>query len=238
MSEIFGRIHSFQSLGTVDGPGVRAVVFMQGCPLRCVCCHNPDTWDFGGGTLMSVDEICEKILRCRNYFGKNGGVTFSGGEPLCQSEFLLEVLKAMKKEGIHCALDTSGCILDDNTKELLKYVDLVLLDYKYTNDEDYQKYTGLEKSKVDEFLEYTNKHNIPVWIRQVIIPKLSDSEESAKILFDLQKKYDNIQKTELLPFRKLCLEKYKNMGIPFALQETPEASVGLIEKLYKIKDGN
>lgn len=238
MSEIFGRIHSFQSLGTVDGPGVRAVVFMQGCPLRCVCCHNPDTWDFNGGTQMSVSEICDKILRCKSYFGKNGGVTFSGGEPLCQSDFLLEVVKVLKKEGVHCALDTSGCILDDKVKELLKYTDLVLLDYKYTNDGDYQKYTGLEKNKADEFLEYTNKENIPVWIRQVIIPGLSDSEENAKTLFDLHKKYDNIQKTELLPFRKLCLEKYKNMGIPFALQETPEASVELIEKLYKIKDGN
>ena len=132
-----GRIHSFQSLGTADGPGVRAVVFMQGCPLRCACCHNPDTWDFNGGTKVTAEEIFVKIKRLKNYFGKDGGVTASGGEPLMQPEFLKELFTLCKTDGITTAIDTSGCILNDSVKELLKLTDTVLLDYKYITDMPY-----------------------------------------------------------------------------------------------------
>ncbi len=231
---IKGRIHSFQSLGTVDGPGVRFVVFMQGCPLRCVCCHNPDTWDFSGGTEYTVDEVCEKILRFKSYFGKDGGVTVSGGEPIMQAEFVTELFKKMHENGIHTCLDTSGCILNDSVKELLSHTDLVLLDYKYTNENDYEKYTRLSKKQVDQFLAYANNENIKVILRTVIIPSLNDKKETALELARLKNKYGNIIKTELLGFRKLCLEKYEKLGIEFPLADTPEMAAEQLSQLEKI----
>ena len=150
---VTGRIHSFQSLGTADGPGVRAVVFMQGCPLRCVCCHNPDTWDFNGGTEYTAQEIFAKIKRLENYFGTDGGVTVSGGEPLMQPNFIIELFKLCKINGINTAIDTSGCILNDKIKELLELTDTVLLDYKYVTDELYKENVGCDKTTVDEFSE-------------------------------------------------------------------------------------
>ena len=228
-----GRVHSFQSLGTVDGPGVRSVIFMQGCPLRCVCCHNPDTWNFSGGEEKSADELVQKILRFKSYYGANGGVTVSGGEPLMQTEFLTGLFKKLKKYGIHTALDTSGCIFNDNVKELLEYCDLVLLDFKYTNAEDYLEYTGMEMEKAQGFLEYLESTNKRSWIRYVLIPSLNDNDESINRLFKLKEQYSCIEKIELLPFRKLCLEKYENMGIPFPLKNTPEAKQSFIDELYR-----
>ena len=230
---VTGRIHSFQSLGTADGPGVRSVVFMQGCPLRCACCHNPDTWDFNGGTEVTPDEIFRKIKRLKNYFGEDGGVTVSGGEPLMQPEFIKELFTLCKTDGITTAIDTSGCVLNDKTKEVLNLTDTVLLDYKYITDELYKTKVGTEKSKVDEFLSYLNSQNIDTWIRQVIIKDLNNNENSVKALKDLKQKYPCIKKTELLPFKKLCIEKYEKLGIPFPLAETPETSKAEIEELEK-----
>ncbi|MBO5857987.1 MAG: pyruvate formate lyase-activating protein [Clostridia bacterium] len=230
---VTGRIHSFQSLGTADGPGVRAVVFMQGCPLRCACCHNPDTWDFNGGTVVTADEIFAKIKRLKNYFGTDGGVTVSGGEPLMQPEFIKELFTLCKTDGITTAIDTSGCVLNDKIKEVLNLTDTVLLDYKYITDELYKTKVGTEKSKVDEFLSYLNSQNIDTWIRQVIIKDLNNNEFSVKVLKELKQKYPCIKKTELLPFKKLCIEKYEKLGIPFPLAETPETSKAEIEKLEK-----
>ncbi len=228
-----GRVHSFQSLGTVDGPGVRSVIFMQGCPLRCACCHNPDTWDFSGGEEKSADELVQRVLRFKSYYGENGGVTVSGGEPLMQSEFLIELFQKLKKNGIHTSLDTSGCVLNENVKKVLEYTDLVLLDFKYTNAEDYLEYTGMDMERAQGFLEYLESINKPTWLRFVVIPSLNDSEESIKSLFDLKEKYSCIEKIELLPFRKLCLEKYENMGIPFPLKNTTEAKQEIIDEIYK-----
>ena len=230
---VTGRIHSFQSLGTADGPGVRAVVFMQGCPLRCACCHNPDTWDFNGGTEVTPDEIFRKIKRLKNYFGADGGVTVSGGEPLMQPEFIKELFTLCKTDGITTAIDTSGCVLNDKIKEVLNLTDTVLLDYKYITDELYKTKVGTEKSKVDEFLSYLNSQNIDTWIRQVIIKDLNNNEFSVKVLKELKQKYPCIKKTELLPFKKLCIEKYEKLGIPFPLAETPETSKAEIEELEK-----
>ena len=231
--ELKGRIHSFQSLGTVDGPGVRSVIFMQGCPLRCVCCHNPDTWDFAGGTEMTTDELVSKVLRYKAYYGQNGGITVSGGEPLMQAEFLTELFKKMKHHSVHTALDTSGCVLNENTKELLKSTDLVLLDFKYTDANDYLKYTKMEMSKAQEFLDYLQKMNKKTWLRYVVIPNLNDSKESFARLFELKNQYPCIEKIELLPFRKLCLEKYDEMGIEFPLKDTPEAKQDFIDEIYR-----
>ena len=228
-----GRIHSFQSLGTVDGPGIRSVIFMQGCPLRCICCHNPDTWDFSGGELQSVEYLVDKVLRFKTYYGNEGGITVSGGEPLLQAEFLAELFKKLKECGIHTALDTSGCILDENAKKLLEYTNLVLLDFKYTNSEDYLKYTKMEMYRVQEFLDYLEKIKKPTWIRYVVIPGINDTDEAFDIIFTLREKYSCVQKIELLPFRKLCLEKYENMGIEFSLKNTPEAKSIFIDEIYK-----
>ena len=228
------RISSFQSLGTVDGPGVRAVVFMQGCPLTCHCCHNPETWDFNGGQEITAQELFYKIIRCKSYFGKNGGVTFSGGEPLMQSDFLLKFIPLLKNEGIHIAIDTSGCVFNETVKKVLDLCDLVLLDYKYTNETDYLKYTGMDIGKADSFLNYLNSINKPVWIRQVLIPEINDTKVSLLNLFGLEKKYPCIKKTELLPFRKLCIEKYKELNIPFPFEHIREATKEDIERCKKI----
>ena len=229
-----GRIHSFQSLGTLDGPGVRAVVFMQGCPLRCSCCHNPDTWDVDGGTSFSAEEIFSKIVRIRPYFGSDGGVTVSGGEPLMQADFVAELFSLCRDAGIHTALDTSGCIYNGKVERLLDLTDLVLLDYKYTNDADYIKRCGCEKHRVDAFLDVLEQKRIPVWLRQVIIPSVNDDEASVKKLFELEKKYKTVEKTELLPFCRLCVEKYAEMGIEFPLADIPAATSEDIERLYRL----
>jgi pyruvate formate lyase activating enzyme len=228
-----GRIHSFQSLGTADGPGVRAVVFMQGCPLRCACCHNPDTWDFNGGTEVTTEEVFAKIKRLKNYFGESGGVTVSGGEPLIQPEFIKELFTLCKNDGITTAIDTSGCVLNDNIKEVLKLTDTVLLDYKFITNELYKTKVGCEKIKVDEFLEYLNSQNIDTWIRQVIIKDLNNTESSVKVLKELQEKFSCIKKIELLPFKKLCIEKYEKLNLQFPLEETPETTKQEIEDLNK-----
>lgn len=224
-----GRISSFQTLGTLDGPGVRFVAFLQGCPLRCVCCHNPETWDISGGTEFSAQEVVDRMLKYKEYFGKTGGITLSGGEPLLQSEFSTEVFALSKQNGINTCLDTSGYILNEKTKELLEYTDYCLLDIKYTNDADYKKYTGISEKKPLEFLEYLNKASIPTRIRQVIITGLNDSLDSVKKLKTL--KYRCVEEIELLPFRKLCAEKYKKLNIAFALKNMPEASQSKIEEL-------
>ena len=226
-----GKIHSFQSLGTADGPGVRAVVFMQGCPLRCACCHNPDTWDFNGGKEATPEEIFLKIKRLKNYFGESGGVTVSGGEPLMQPKFIKELFTLCKNDGITTAIDTSGCVLNDNIKEVLKLTDTVLLDYKYITNELYKTKVGCEKMKVDEFLEYLNSKNIDTWIRQVIIKDLNNNESSVSALKDLKEKYSCIKKIELLPFKKLCIEKYEKLKLQFPLEDTPETTKKEIEEL-------
>lgn len=217
-----GRIHSFQSLGTLDGPGIRFVVFVQGCPLRCGCCHNPDTWEFNSGTEYSTQEIIEKVIRFKDYFGNDGGITVSGGEPLCQADFVTELFESAHKEGINTCLDTSGCILNDNIKGLLKVTDRVLLDIKYTNDESYRKYAGCDMNNVIDFLEYLNSKSIPVTLRQVIIPSLNDNDDNIIKLREIKDKYNCIDKVELLPFRKICQVKYDKMGIEFPFAHIPE----------------
>ena len=228
-----GKIHSFQSLGTVDGPGIRSVIFMQGCPLRCVCCHNPETWDFEKGNEQSVEYLVDRVLRYKAYYGSDGGITVSGGEPLMQAEFLTELFKKLKTYGIHTALDTSGCVLNESIKELLNYTDLVLLDFKYTNADDYLKYTKMEMSRVEDFLAYLQEIKKPTWLRYVVIPNLNDKDEAFEKLFNLKKQFSCVETIELLPFRKLCLEKYEEMGIQFPLKNTPEAKQDFINKIYE-----
>lgn len=219
---MIGRVHSIQSLGTVDGPGVRFVVFMQGCPLRCGCCHNPDTWELSGGTEYTPQEVVQKAVRFKEYFGERGGVTVSGGEPLLQAEFVKELFELCHNEGINTCLDTSGCVLNDGVKELLKVTDRVLLDVKYTNAEDYRSYVGCELASVLEFLDYLDGHGIPTTLRQVIIPTLNDSESNILKLKSIAEAHRLVDKIELLPFRKICQTKYSEMGIEFKFAHLPE----------------
>lgn len=226
-----GYIHSFQSLGTLDGPGVRFVVFMQGCNLRCGCCHNPDTWALKQGKEFSPEEIVAKVIRYREYYKDEGGITVSGGEPLLQAKFVQDLFQKCHAEGIHTCLDTSGSILNDDVKELLAKTDRVLLDIKYTSEEFYQKYVGCKLEKPVEFLEYLNEKNIPVTLRQVIIPTLNDTEENVRRLKELADTHACVDKVELLPFKKVCQVKYDDMGISFPFEEIPAATQADIARL-------
>ncbi|MEE1238356.1 MAG: pyruvate formate-lyase-activating protein [Acutalibacteraceae bacterium] len=219
---IKGRISSFQTLGTLDGPGVRFVAFLQGCPLRCACCHNPETWDKNGGTLYTANQVVEKAERYKEYFGKEGGITVSGGEPLLQMQFVTEIFKSAHEKGINTCLDTSGCIINEFTEESLSYTDYCLLDIKYTSDREYRQYVGCGIEKPLEFLELLNSKKIRTRIRQVIIEGLNDSTDNIGKLAEIIKKYDCIERTELLAFRKLCTSKYQKLGIDFPLADTPE----------------
>ena len=227
-----GYIHSLQSLGTVDGPGVRAVVFAAGCPLRCIFCHNPDTWNIKDGTETEHTELAARIARLYPYI-KNGGVTFSGGEPLCQAEFFAELAGELKKQGLHIALDTSGTVMNDAVRRLLRLCDLVLCDVKFTTDAQYVENTGAGLDTVLDFLSYLEGERIPVWVRQVVIPGINDTPEDIRALGELIAPYSNVERVELLPFRKLCLEKYQTLGIPFPLRDAPEMDAERLEELRK-----
>ncbi|MBR5308239.1 MAG: pyruvate formate lyase-activating protein [Clostridia bacterium] len=230
-----GRIHSFQSLGTVDGPGIRFVAFLQGCPLRCSCCHNPDTWEFGAGTEYTATEVVSRAIRYKSYFGSDGGITLSGGEPLMQSEFCLEIFRLCHKEGINTCLDTSGCILDESTKKLLSETDRVLLDIKYTDEDGYRKFVGnTTLSDTLDFLAYLDSKSVPTTIRQVIITGINDSEESIRKLSEISKAHKCVDKIELLPFRKICKVKYDNMKREFPFASIPEPSPELMQRLNSI----
>ena len=228
-----GYIHSLQSLGTVDGPGIRAVVFASGCPLRCIYCHNPDTWNMTEGTLTDANEIAEKIVKLKPFF-KNGGVTFSGGEPLMQAEFFAELAGLLKKQGLHIALDTSGCIDNPSVDKLLEVTDLVLLDIKMTSNEDYQKYIGTDLERVMAFLDKLQKLGKEVWIRHVVVPGINDNQDDVLKLKDMLGKYTCISKIELLPFKNLCLEKYESLDIEFKLKDTNPMKNEEIEKLNNL----
>ncbi len=223
MNKILGKIHSIQSLGTVDGPGIRFVVFLQGCNLRCKCCHNPDTWEMDTEKVFTPDEIVSKALNYREYFGKKGGITLSGGEPLLQAEFAYEVFKLCHENSINTCLDTSGSILNESVKKLLTETDRVLLDIKYTDNDLYVENVGCSFEKPTEFLKYLNEQKISTTVRQVIIPTLNDNERNIKKLNEIAKTYSCVDKIELLPFKKICQTKYDSMGIefPFAHIDVP-----------------
>ena len=229
-----GRVHSIQSLGAVDGPGVRFVVFLQGCPLRCGCCHNPDTWDFTGGEEFAPEEIVKKALRYKEYFGANGGITISGGEPLLQAEFVEKVFTLCKEKGINTCLDTSGCVLNADVEKLLSVTDRVLLDIKYTTKEQYKDFVGCDFEQVVEFLEYLNNQKIPTTLRQVIIPTLNDTKENILRLKEIAKANSNVDKIELLPFKKICQMKYDKLGINFPFQNIPEPTKQMMDQLNSL----
>lgn len=227
---MLGSIAAIETFGTVDGPGIRTVVFLNGCKLRCLYCHNPEMWHCMRKTVTPED-LAKRIIRNKSYFGDNGGVTFSGGEPLLQSEFLIEVCKILKKENIHVALDTAGCGLG-NYEEILKYIDLIIFDVKHTDIEGYKKLTG---NSLDESLKFLNtaiRLNKKFWIRQVIVPGIMDNEEYLKSLKNFVKDIPNIEKIEFLPYHKLGSEKYEKLGLANPLIDVPEMDKEVCEQLY------
>lgn len=226
-----GRIHSLQSLGTVDGPGVRFVVFMQGCMLRCGCCHNPDSWDIHGGTICTPQAILQKVLRYREYFGTDGGVTVSGGEPLLQAAFVKELFTLCRNEEIHTCLDTSGAIMNDAVKELIAVTDRILLDIKYTDAQLYRKHVGCEMESVLSFLQYADEQKVPVTLRQVVIPSLNDTEENIRLLREIADQHNCVDGIELLPFHKMCETKYRALEIPFRFAHISEPSAARMSEL-------
>ncbi len=228
-----GYIHSLQSLGTVDGPGVRAVVFTEGCPLRCIYCHNPDTWECSKGDLMDASELAEKIIRLYPYI-KNGGVTFSGGEPCLQADFICEVISLVSEKGLHIAIDTCGEIDNSDVDRLLELTDMVLLDVKFTTEGDYKKYTGGSLGSVLGFIEKLERLKKETWIRHVVVPGINDNEEDVRALARLLKCYSVITKVELLPFKNLCIEKYRALNIPFALEGIPQMNSEKLQRLDSV----
>ena len=225
-----GSVNSIETMGLVDGPGIRTVIFLNSCLLRCKYCHNPETWKMGNKN-MTVDDLIQKVLRSKPYFKNNGGVTFSGGEPLLQYEFLLECCKRLKKENIHIAIDTAG-YTPNNCEELLKYVDLVLLDIKHTTKDGFKSLTGGNKDIQDKFIEQLNKSGKKVWIRQVIVPGIMDNDEYLYNLNKTIKNIKNVERIDFLPYHKLGKEKYITMGINYPLENILEMSKEEANKLY------
>lgn len=227
-----GNIHSIETMGLVDGPGVRVVVFLQGCSLRCKYCHNPDTWAFNCGKEYTPKELIKKISRFRTYFQKNGGgVTFSGGEPLKQPEFLLESLKLCKEAGINTCIDTAGYGFGEYD-EILKYTDLVLFDVKHFTREGYKNITQMEIDNSLVFLETMKKNNTKMWIRHVVVPGITDGEEHIKAFKEFIKDIPNVEKVELLPYHLLGQNKYEGLGIKYPLEGIPAMDKKVCEE-YK-----
>ncbi len=230
-----GRISAEQSMGTVDGPGIRYVVFMQGCPLRCGCCHNPETWEKTGGTLVTAGEIFDRILRLRAYY-KKGGVTLSGGEPLWQPDFAAALLALCREAGLHTCLDTSGCMGEEAAAQVLRLTDLVLLDIKYTTDEDYRRYVGCSLQAPLGFLALAEAMKVSVRVRQVIIGGKNDSEDNIRRLAETALAHDCVSGVELLAFRTLCHSKYEQMQLPFAFCDIPDTSSDTVVRLQQLLD--
>lgn len=228
------NIHSIETFGTVDGPGVRFVVFMQGCPMRCQYCHNPDTWGFTQNKEMSVEEILSKFDGVKEFL-KNGGITVSGGEPLAQIDFVIELFKTAKQKNIHTALDTSGVLFDasDKYNELIKYTDLVLLDIKHIDDNVHKILTGYSNEAVLKFAEYLSENRVPIWIRHVLVPEITDNEEDLKKLGLFLKQLKTVKKLEILPYHDMAKEKYKKLAMNYVLEKTPPASK---EQVLKAKE--
>ncbi len=230
------RIHSFETFGTVDGPGIRFVVFMQGCHLRCKYCHNRDTWDINAGAAIELKELVNKIEKYITYFkASNGGVTISGGEPLLQIDFLITLFKELKKLGIHTAIDTSGMVdITDKVKELISLTDLFLLDIKHINSEKCKELVGFSNEKELEFAKYLNSINKLMWIRQVLIPGITDGKEDLLILKELIQSLSNVEKVEILKYHDMGKFKWEQMGYKYELEDIPNATDEDVKKAKEI----
>ena len=223
MSEILGKIHSIESCGTVDGPGIRFVIFTQGCPLRCQYCHNPDSWEYNTDKTMSVEEILAQYNGVKEFCA--GGITVTGGEPLVQIDFVTELFKEAKNRNIHTALDTSGLLFSrENTEKidrLLKYTDLVMLDIKHIDDEEHKKLTKHSNKTILDFAKYLSEKSIPTWIRHVVVPEITYKEEFLVRLGEFLAELKNIKALDVLPYHDMAIPKYENLGIEYPLKDIP-----------------
>ncbi|UJF18713.1 pyruvate formate lyase 1-activating protein [Vibrio sp. SS-MA-C1-2] len=232
-----GRIHSFESCGTVDGPGIRFIVFLQGCLMRCQYCHNRDTWDLHDGKEVTVEEIMKEVVSYRHFMtASGGGITASGGEAMLQPEFVRDLFKAAHDEGIHTCLDTNGYIRkhSDVIDEVLDYADLVMLDLKQMNNEVHENLVGVPNKRVLQFAEYLQKRGQKTWIRYVIVPGFTDDEASARELGEFIKDMDNVEKIEMLPYHKLGAHKWEALGYDYPLDGVNPPSKETMEKIKSI----
>ncbi len=225
-----GRIHSFESFGTVDGPGIRFVVFLQGCPLRCQYCHNPDTWELSAGKEYTAQEVVDRALRYKNYFGEKGGVTVTGGEPLVQMDFVIELFTLLKKQNMHTCIDTSGITFNQGSsasvekhKALLAVTDLVMLDIKHIDGEACKKLTGQSNENTLAFAKFLSDNGTPTWIRQVLVPNLTDDEETLKKTRAFIDTLKTVERIEVLPYHTMGEVKYEKLGLEYPLKgvQTP-----------------
>ena len=220
-----GKIHSVFSGGTVDGPGIRFVVFMQGCPLRCKYCHNPDTWEFSAGEERTALDLTNEIIKYKNYFGLKGGVTISGGEPLMQIDFVIELLKLVKSYGIHTAVDTSGFTFNQDNEEILKkyqelnkYVDLFLLDIKHINDDKHKALTGVSNKNTLNYCKWLDSQGKKMWIRHVLVDGYTNNDNDLTELSNFISTLKNVEKVEVLPYHTMGEVKYQKLGLTYALK--------------------
>lgn len=229
---MIGKISDIETMGLVDGPGMRLVLFMSGCRLRCLYCHNPETWTTANSREITPDEVLKMYNKYAGYYGDSGGVTFSGGEPLLQSEFVLETIKLLKENNIHTAIDTAG--VGENYEEILKLVDLVILDIKAVKAGEYKFITGREMVDFNKFLAKCKELNKKLWLRQVIVPNINDDEKHVLLLKEFAKKIPNVERIELLPYHSMAKEKYAKLGINYKLSNTPDMDKNKCSELQKL----
>lgn len=230
-----GNIHSIETFGTVDGPGIRYVIFLQGCPLRCAYCHNPDTWTVGAGEEKSTEELLEDILKYTRYIE---GITVSGGEPLLQIDFLIELFEKVKAKGLTTCIDTAGSIFDKNNPvlvdkidKLLTLCDLVMLDIKHIDSDKHKDLTGMANDNILDFARFVNSKNVDMWLRFVLVPTINDSEDVITRWKEFANSLTSVSKIEVLPYHKLGIDKYKKLGIEYRLKDIPEPTKELIDKV-------
>ena len=236
---MLGRIHSTESFGASDGPGVRFIVFVQGCRMRCAYCHNPDTWDTEGGESVSSDEIIKRALRYKAYWGKEGGITVSGGEPLLQIEFVIGLLKKAKENGIHTVIDTAGQPFTrdgkffDDFKKLMEYTDLVILDIKEINSARHKELTGFGNENILDLAKYLSEIGKPVWLRHVLVPDITDDDEDLDKLGEFIESLSNVERVEVLPYHTLGKFKWDNLGIKYRLDGIAPPSADRVQNAAK-----
>lgn len=231
-----GKLHSIETFGALDGPGIRTVFFLQGCPARCIYCHNPDTWNEDEGEQITVGEVVSRARRGRPYYGENGGVTFSGGEPLLQADFLIEAMDALRRDGITSAIDTSGTYFDDKSETVIAHCDMVLLDIKHIDPAKFEELTGREQGTLRLLIDAINRKEKPVWIRQVIVPGFNDDEEYIHRLNEFLLRIKHIKKIELLGYHNMAEPKYDKLGIKYRLKGVKPMDSKSLEKLSKLTE--
>ena len=231
----YAKVHSLETFGAVDGPGIRFILFLQGCHLQCKYCHNRDTWVMNGGSYKSLDDIFDMIMKYKNYITPNGGVTVSGGEPLLQVKFLIELFTKLKKKKIHTCIDTSGMVaITDDIKHLLSLTDLVLLDIKHIDSKKCKDLVGFDNKLELEFAKYLSDNNIPIWIRQVLVPGYTDDQNDLLKLKEFISSLNTVQKVEILPYHSIGKYKWTNLGFEYALDGVRDANNEDVQRAKKV----